>query len=204
MACADGPAAVGVHGEAHVGADRRAHGADAGHVAFRLDADLDLHGAEALLDGPGGDGGGFVRFLPGDGELGGDEVAHGAAEQAVDRQADRFAEEVPEGHLQPGFGEGIARDALGDHAGQALDVPGVLADEQRGEVGVDQVGGGDLILAAPDRGAGDLAEADQALVGMQLDEQEGRDGVRAAPALDGAGGVDGDLDGDGLDAGDLH
>jgi hypothetical protein len=39
---------------------------------------------------------------------------------------------------------------------------------------------------------------------VDLDEEEGGDGVRAPPAFDGADRVDRDLDGDGFDARYLH
>ena len=38
----------------------------------------------------------------------------------------------------------------------------------------------DLIFAAPTRSAGSFAQADKSLVGVDFDQQEGRDGVRAA------------------------
>src|SRR6266508_4619321 len=115
-------------------------------------------------------------------------VAREAAEQFVDRDAQRFALDVPEGDVDGGDGGG------GDLAGreeaapehllpEVLDAAGVLADEEGLEV-LDHALDGEL--AAGDAA---LADAGDALVGVDDDEE-----VVPAAAPDG---VD-------LDVGDLH
>ena len=70
---------------------------------------------------------------------------------------------------------------------------------------VDEVPRGELVLAAPARRAGGLAQADDARVRVHLDQQERRGRVRpAAAGLDRQVGLDRDADGDGFDGGDLH
>ena len=68
------PAAVGIDAEFHFAAHGLAHCPHAGHVAGRIDADLDLHLREALGDGPACNLGSLRRLDTGDGPLRG----HGA------------------------------------------------------------------------------------------------------------------------------
>jgi hypothetical protein len=94
---------------------------------------------------------------------------HRAAEQVVDRPLPKLAANVPEGDLDPteGANEGEIVDALdtapGWQAGelQGGDVNGVAADEPLGQAFVDDAGA--LVRRR-------LAEADDALVGLDLDD----------------------------------
>ena len=63
----------------------------------------------------------------------------------------------------------------------------------------------DLVFTAPAGCAGGFAEADQAGVGVDADEKERRDGMRAAAtAADGELRLERDADRDGFEAGDFH
>jgi hypothetical protein len=198
------PTAVGVDAQLDLGADRRAHRPHARHILIRLDPDLNLHGPKALLDRPGGDLGRALRRDARDRELGGDELAHRPAEQPVDRQAGGLAQNIPQRHLDRRLGERVACQRALDHDRQPLDRSRVLADQLRRQQRLDEVRRGHLVLAAPDRRGGDLADPDDPGVGVELDQQEQRDRVRAAPALDGALRVDRDTDRDRFDLRNLH
>src|SRR5258706_12697078 len=66
------------------------------------------------------------------------------------------------------------------------------------------MGRGDLVLTAPARRAGDLAEARDPFIGVHFHEQERRDRMRSALGADGKMLMDRHADRDGLDAGDYH
>ena len=115
-------------------------------------------------------------------------VAHAAAEQLVDRRAERLAEDVPAGDLDRRDHRAvdvaaIERDAVEEALGERTDAARVLADDEMLEFAHAGFGGADEAVERP------LADAVQALVGHDLDEQP------VLPA--GADGV-------GLDPGDAH
>ena len=147
----------------------------------------------------------------------GDFFLGAAAEEAEDGLLGGFAEEVPEGDVDGGDGDhGDALAAEGHGAAvhllpEELDVPGVGAEEDGREVGVDE-GLGDLGRE------GGVAEADEAGVGEDFDEHpavegevahgglaEGDEvhGVGAEVRGEGDGGA-GPFDDAGADFGDLH
>ena len=169
----------------------------------------DLHRPDAFVEQLLGEGLGLVELCPevlerplavtaavlvaavhraAAGVVGGDAVVGEAAEQLPDRRAERLAEDVPERGIDRGdrphldAGATPARRALRVEAVPVpLDLAGVLAQEHRGCPVVD---------GAADRGGGvvGVARPDQALVGVDADEDEERDLA--------------DLDG--LERGDLH
>ena len=128
-----------------------------------------------------------------------DTIPHRSPEETVEGQAGDLTEDVPEGHLQAGLGEGVVGDGGVDGGHEALDFGWVLAGEHGREDAVDEVGGSYLVFAAPDRGTGDLAEAFDAGVGVDSDEEEGGLGMAAATAADSPFGADGDVDWDCFD-----
>ena len=138
-----------------------------------------------------------------------DMVAEAAAEQVPDRLAERLALDVPEGHLDPGHraaadGPEHAVAHRGDEhpVPEPVDVARLLADEDRAEV-LDRR----LDHARP---AGAFADARDALVGLDLDEQPVPRAAEIGLGLDprllpaGDGGASADLDEVGLDVDDLH
>src|SRR2546421_4671275 len=88
--------------------------------------------------------------------------------------------------------------------GQRLDVTRVVTFEDWREDSADEVCRGDLIFTAPARRAGDLAEADDALIGVHFHQQERRFGMVASLSADGKLRPNGHEDWDRFDAGDLH
>ena len=100
-------------------------------------------------------------------------VRRAAAEQAPDWLAGPFAEQVPQCDLDAR--EGIDEGAVAAQqmhrvqrlAGERVDVTGLPADDQRGHDGVERrLGGGDGGMAEG------LAPADQAVVGLDLDQED--------------------------------
>jgi hypothetical protein len=136
--------------------------------------------------------------------LGGDKFPHRAAEQAVDGQADGFAEDVPECHLERRLSEGMTGERTAQPGGQRFDVTRVVALEDRREDGANEVRCGDLIFTAPAGSAGDLAEADDSLIGVHFHQQERRFGMIASLCPDGKFRPNGHADWDRFDAGDPH
>ena len=172
------PAHVGVGHDVDAGADRLAHGAHQIEVALhafgavdRAPAEAQLHGAVAgvlvaarfrreLVERRAVQAAGVDRNAP----LG------PAAEQAVDRLAGGLAEHVPERDVDRADrdhaealaapGHGLAVHVLPEE----LDVPRILADEQRRQVAIDDR----LGHVRRQRG---VADADVAAVGEHLDDQ---------------------------------
>src|SRR4051794_32922629 len=88
--------------------------------------------------------------------------------------------------------------------GQPLNMRRVLADQSGRENGIDKVRRRDLILATPQRCTRHLSQAHNALVRVNLDEQERRHRMRALPTTNSALRMYRDLNGNRLDAGDFH
>ena len=80
----------------------------------------------------------------------------------------------------------------------------VLADKHGGEVGVDDAGGSDLILTTPNRGTRDFAQANYTFVGEYLDHEKERVCMIAAPAANGAIGIDRNTDRNGFNLCNFH
>src|SRR5262249_55915689 len=91
-----------------------------------------------------------------------------------------------------------------DRHSQSLDRGRVLANQLRRQQGLDEVRRRDMILAAPDWRGRYFAQPDDPGVGMVLHEQELRNSMRAAPALDGALWVDRDAHRNSFDLRDFH
>src|SRR5207248_202740 len=127
-----------------------------------------------------------------------------AAEQLIDRPARRLAHDVPQGDLDAAhrLDDGALpaeKDGAFVHGvDEPIDLEGVLADDALGQAAADLVAQGRLDDGAGDvRGGIDLADADEARVGVDLDDE----GLLAAVAAL----VDlGQAQVDGFDAGDLH
>ena len=201
------PAAVGVYADAGLRPGRFTDGLHARDIAVGVDADFDFHFCEALVDRPFRDLSGLGRLDAGDGPFRRHEIAHRAAEQAIDRLVQCFAKDVPQGHLDRGLGERIERDRAADFSREPFDVARVIIDDRGAKIIVDEMLGRELVLAAPARRTGDFAEADDSRIigGLHLDDEERRHGMRSAPpALDRDRRLDRHADGDGFDAGDLH
>ena len=156
----------------------------------------DLHGADALAEQVCGELAG-AAFHPGAsvlvgavaeaGVVDGDAVAAAAAEEVVDGLAGVLAGDVPEGDVDGADGAGFgAAEAVGVDGGEhgmpvALDVEGILFEEEGGELVVDEGADGAGRV-------GGLAEADGAVV--CVDAQPERVGVAA--------------EADGFEADDFH
>src|SRR5260370_34672086 len=88
--------------------------------------------------------------------------------------------------------------------GQRLNVTRVLAFEDRRQYSPYEVRCGDLVLTAPARRAGHLAEAGDAVISVYLHQQERRFGMIASLSPDGKVRPNGHANRDTFDAGDLH
>ncbi len=184
----------------------------------RPPAEAELHGGVALvLVLLGFD----AEFVEGHGVeaagVDGDLLLGAAAEEAEDGLLRGLAEEVPEGDVDRadgGHGDALAAEGHGAAIHllpEELGVPGIGADEHGLEVVVD-AGLGD------ERGEGGVAEADEACVGEDLDENPAMEGEVAhggfaehdevhgvgAEVWRQRGGLALPLDDAGADFGDLH
>src|SRR6185437_14616610 len=167
------PRAVGVDPETDCGPDGFANGTYAGDVLLGINAHLDLHGFESLLECPSRDLSRTLRLNTGDGPLGSNKLPHRAAQQTIDRQTGNLAEDIPQRHFQSRLGEGMAGQGATHTRGQQLDVARVLTGERRLEDGANEVSRGDLVLSAPSWSARNLSQPVYTIVGMDLDQQEG-------------------------------
>ena len=87
---------------------------------------------------------------------------------------------------------------------KTLNLQGIFMQENGCEVLRNKMSGCDLVFTAPKGSARNLTQAKEALVGVDLNQQERRNRVRPERSSDGALRVDGDLDRDGLDSSDFH
>ena len=95
-------------------------------------------------------------------------------------------------------GQGAARTR-----GQQLDVARVLTGERRLEDGANEVSRGDLVLSAPSRSARDFFQPVYTIVGMNLDQQEGRYRMGTSAGANRQIGAEGNVERDAIDGGDL-
>src|SRR5262249_5338379 len=126
-----GPRTVGVDAETDVGADGGADFAYPRDVLRVLDADLYFHRAKALLDRPLRGARRTQRLNPRNRPFGRDELAHGAAQQAVNRYACGLARDVPQRHFQRGFSEGVAEEGVAHADCERIDLLWIFAAQQR-------------------------------------------------------------------------
>ena len=199
------PALVGVDAERDVGPDGLAQPPDPlDVVSDRVRGCLDLEDAMAsrhLLARLGDFGvGALDRERPRERHA----LAHAPAEQAVHGNAERFAVEVPERHLDGGAREGIALDATRHLSAQRLDPGGVTAGEPRRDVALDRHRHRFRRLLAPGRApeARGLAPAGEAIGRLDADEGEIHCFQRGEGHLVRA--LDRDIGEDHADVGDLH
>ena len=166
----DEPAGVGVGDEDVAGAEDGGHGVDAFDVGVGVGADFELKTAVAF-GAVGGDGvchfgGGAL----GDGAVEDEVVAVASAEEDADGLSGGLAEDVPAGDVDAGFDVGVALEGAVHLFVEDGQLAGVEADEvgrKLGEAGADTGGVGGQIEGA--EGA-DFAVADEAGVGLDLDD----------------------------------
>jgi hypothetical protein len=168
------PGLVGVDDQIGLAFQRAGEVAHARHVGLRrLRADLNLEGAvQARVEL----GARLVHFLRGvaGGERPehGDAVPHRAAEQGGGRQPERLADRVEQRGLDRGLGGVVALGGLVQADPGGLEQIGALADDRRGQIGVDVGLHGLDALLAPARAAegGGLADPLDAVGEPHLDE----------------------------------
>ena len=171
------PDFVGIEPQARL-ADRLADGRDDLNIELVAAADLDVEDLEARIDEFLGMGCQLIGRVALDEAEILDLVAHRAAEQLVQRQVRRLADGVPQRQLDAGQGlREIARRTAGAAGVEAVlvvvpDDPIAiidrLADESGDRVLQDRQYRGD------DRARRRLADADDALVGFDLDQDDRR------------------------------
>ena len=85
-----------------------------------------------------------------------------------------LADDVPEGHLDSGFGEEISGHGSGKLRGQTPNVVDRFGNEQGCKIAIDEMRRCDLVLAAPPCSARRFADTNNAFVCMNLYKQKGR------------------------------
>ena len=161
-------ALIGVHAQTDVFAHSLTDEGQGAQVILRVDADLDLEDAEALLkDKALGRGLHLLRRIDADGDV----VVYDrvrAAQELVDRQVLLLAHDVVERYVEGTLGRAVAVDDAVHQLVRAGDVHGVKADERLGEHLHDDIAGLHRLTGDKADGRG-RTQAVDALVRRDLD-----------------------------------
>src|ERR1051326_872392 len=98
----------------------------------------------------------------------------------------------------------MAEQGVAHPHSDAFDVARILADQQRREDRGDEVRRRNLIFAAPARSTRNLSETGEVLIGVNLDEQKRRDGMRSTFRSDGEVFMNRNPNRNGFDGANLH